>query len=113
MLGARNTLEDAREWLEGYRFGRAYCSSPARVIGFLDRGCTAPVRADLYGYADCLSRVVAGWNLDRLSVLFDLLEAHGCAEVRLFGTAEPDFSPDDGMWTGAELSVRFSHDGYD
>lgn len=103
--GREEYLDDAREWLEGYRFGRAYCSSPERVIGFLDRGCTAPVRADLYGYADCLSRVVAGWNLDRLSVLFDLLEAHGCAEVPLcLGTAEPDFSPDDGMWTALYLS---------
>lgn len=89
----------------GIRFGRAYCSSPERVIGFLGRGCTAPVRADLYGYADCLSRVVAGWNLDRLSVLFDLLEAHGCAEAPLcLGTAEPDVSPDDGMWTALYLS---------
>lgn len=103
--GREEYLDDAREWLEGYRFGRAYCSSPERVIGFLGRGCTAPVRADLYGYADCLSRVVAGWNLDRLSVLFDLLEAHGCAEVPLcLGTAEPDFSPDDGMWTALYLS---------
>ena len=103
--GCEEFLDDAREWLEGYRFGRAYCSSPARVIGFLDRGCTAPVRADLYGYADCLSRAVPGWNLDRLSVLFDLLEAHGCAEVPLcLGTAEPDVSPDDGMWTVLYLS---------
>lgn len=103
--GREEYLDDAREWLEGYRFGRAYCSSPARVIGFLDRGCTVPVRGDLYGYADCLSRVVAGWNLDRLSVLFDLLEAHGCAEVSLcLGTAEPDVSPDDGLWTALYLS---------
>ena len=103
--GREEYLEDAREWLEGYRFGRAYCSSPERVIGFLGRGCTAPVRADLYGYADCLSRVVAGWNLDRLSVLFDLLEAHGCAEVSLcLGAAEPDVSTDDGMWTALYLS---------
>ncbi|MFR9083833.1 MAG: AAA family ATPase [Collinsella aerofaciens] len=103
--GREEYLDDAREWLEGYRFGRAYCSSPARVIGFLDRGCTVPVRADLYGYADCLSRVVAEWNLDRLSVLFDLLEAHGCAEVSLcLGTAEPDVSPDDGLWTALYLS---------
>lgn len=103
--GREEYLDDAREWLEGYRFGRAYCSSPARVIGFLDRGCTVPVRADLYGYADCLSRVVAGWNLDRLSVLFDLLEAHGCAEVSLcLGTTEPDVSPDDGLWTALYLS---------
>lgn len=98
-------LDDAREWLEGYRFGRAYCSSPARVIGFLDRGCTAPVRADLYGYADCLSRVVAAWNLDRLSVLFDLLEAHGCVEVPLcLGAVGPEASSDDGMWTALYLS---------
>ena len=103
--GREEYLDDAREWLEGYRFGRAYCSNPARVIGFLDRGCTAPVRADLYGYADCLSRVVAGRNLDRLSVLFDLLEAHGCVEVPLcLGTAESDVSPDDGMWTALYLS---------
>lgn len=103
--GREEYLEDAREWLEGYRFGRAYCSSPARVIGFLDRGCTAPVRADLYGYADCLSRVVAGWNLDRLSVLFDLLEAHGCVEVPLcLGAVGPEASSDDGLWTELYLS---------
>lgn len=98
--GREEYLDDAREWLEGYRFGRAYCSSPTRVIGFLDRGCTAPVRADLYGYADCLSRVVAGWNLDRLSVLFDLLEPHACVEVPVcLGAAGPETSPDDGLWT--------------
>lgn len=103
--GREECLNDAREWLEGYRFGRAYCSSPARVIGFLGRGCTAPVRADLYGYADCLSRVVAGWNLDRLSVLFDLLEAHGCAEGPLcLGAAGLEASPDDGLWTALYLS---------
>lgn len=103
--GREEYLDDAREWLEGYRFGRAYCSSPARVIGFLDRGCTAPVRADLYGYADCLSRVVAGWNLDRLSVLFDLLEPHACVEVSLgLGATGPDVSPDDGPWTALYLS---------
>lgn len=103
--GREKYLEDAREWLEGYRFGRAYCSSPARVIGFLDRGCTAPVRADLYGYADCLSMVVAGWNLDRLSVLFDLLEAHGCVEVPLcLGAVGPEASSDDGLWTELYLS---------
>ena len=103
--GREEYLDDAREWLEGYRFGGAYCSSPARVIGFLDRGCTAPVRADLYGYADCLSRVVAGWNLDRLSALFDLLEAHGCFEVPLcLDAVGSDISPDDGMWTALYLS---------
>ena len=103
--GREEYLEDAREWLEGYRFGRAYCSSPARVIGFLDRGCTAPVRADLYGYADCLSRVVSDWNLDRLSVLFDLLEAHGCVGVPLcLGAAGLGASPDDGLWTALYLS---------
>lgn len=103
--GRKEYLDDAREWLEGYRFGGAYCSSPARVIGFLDRGCTAPVRADLYGYADCLSRVVAGWNLDRLSVLFDLLEAHGCVEAPVcLGATGPETSSDDGLWTAMCLS---------
>ena len=103
--GCEEYLDDAREWLEGYRFGRAYCSSPARVIGFLDRDCMAPVRADLYGYADCLSRAVAGWNLDRLSVLFDLLEAHGCAEVPLcLGAVGPEVPSDDGLWTALYLS---------
>lgn len=104
-VGREEYLDDAREWLEGYRFGRAYCSSPARVIGFLDRGCTAPVRADLYGYADCLSRVVCDWNLDRLSALFDLLEAHGCVEVPLcLGATGPETSSDDDLWTELYLS---------
>lgn len=103
--GREEYLDDAREWLEGYRFGRAYCSSPARVIGFLDRDCSAPVRADLYGYDDCLSRVVAGWNLDRLSVLFDLLEAHRCVEVPLcLGAVGPEASSDDDLWTELYLS---------
>ena len=103
--GCGEHVDDAREWLEGYRFGGAYCSSPARVIGFLDRGCTPPVRADLYGYADRLSRVVDGWNLERLSALFDLLEPHGCVEIPLcLGTAGPDVSPDDGLWTALYLS---------
>lgn len=103
--GREEYLDDAREWLEGYRLGRAYCSSPARVIGFLDRGCTAPVRADLYGYADCLSRVVDGWNLDRLSVLFDLLEPHGCVEVLVcLGAAGSEASSDDDLWTALYLS---------
>lgn len=103
--GREEYLDDAREWLEGYRFGRAYCSSPARVIGFLDRDCSAPVRADLYGYDDCLSRVVAGWNLDRLSVLFDLLEAHGCVEAPLcLGAVGPEASSDDDLWTELYLS---------
>lgn len=103
--GCEEYLDDAREWLEGYRFGGTYCSSPARVIGFLDRGCTPPMRVDLYGYADCLSRVVGDWNLDRLSALFDLLEAHGCVEVPLrLGAAGPDALPDDGLWTALYLS---------
>ena len=103
--GREECLDDAREWLEGYRFGGAYCSSPVRVMGFLDRGCTPPVRADLYGYADCLSRVVGGWNLDRLSALFDLLEAHGCVEVPLcLGAVGPEASSDDGLWTELYLS---------
>lgn len=103
--GREECLDDAREWLEGYRFGRTYCSSPARVIGFLDRGCTAPVRADLYGYADCLSRVICDWNLDRLSALFDLLEAHGCVEVPLcLGATGPETSSDDDLWTELYLS---------
>lgn len=103
--GREEYLDDAREWLEGYRFGGAYCSSPARVIGFLDRGCTAPVRADLYGYADCLSKVVAGWNLDRLSVLFDLLEPHASVEVPFcLGAAGSEASSDDGLWAALYLS---------
>lgn len=103
--GHEEHLDDAREWLEGYRFGRAYCSSPARAIGFLDRGCTAPVRADLYGYADCLSRVVCDWNLDRLSALFDLLEAHGCVGVPVcLGATGSETSSDDGLWTALYLS---------
>lgn len=103
--GREEHLDDVREWLEGYRFGGAYCSSPARVIGFLDRGCTPPVRADLYGYADCLSRVVGDWNLDRLSVLFDLLEAHGCVEVPLcLGAAGSDEVHADDIWMALYLS---------
>lgn len=103
--GRGEFLDNAREWFEGYRFGGFYCSSPSRVIDFLNRGCTPPVRADLYGFADCLSRVVAGWNLDRLATLFDLLEAHGIVEVPLrMGAVGSVASTDDDLWTALYLS---------
>ena len=103
--GRGEFLDDAREWFEGYRFGGFYCSCPARVIDFLNRGCTPPVRADLYGFADCLSRVAGDWSLDRLSTLFDLLEAHGSVEVLLrMGAVGSDASTDDDLWTALYLS---------
>lgn len=102
--GCEEHLDDAREWLEGYRFGGFYCSNPARVVDFLERGCTPPVRADLYGYADSLSRVVDDWNLERLSTLFDLLEPHGCVEAPLWagavGSGDAYF---DDVWTALYL----------
>ena len=103
--GCEEHLDDAREWLEGYRFGGFYCSSPARVIDFLNRGCTPPVRADLYGYVDSLSRAVDDWGLERLSALFDLLEPHGCVEVPLsLGAAGQDVSSGNDPWTALYLS---------
>lgn len=103
--GCEEHLDDAREWLEGYRFGGFYCSSPARVVDFLVRGCTPPVRADLYGYADSLSRVVGDWNLERLSALFDLLEPHGCVEAPLcLGAVGSNGDCVDDVWTALYLS---------
>ena len=103
--GREEFLDDVREWFEGYRFGGFYCSSPARVINFLNRGCTPPVRADLYGFADCLSRVAGDWSLNQLATLFDLLEAHGSVEVPLrIGAVGPDVSNDDDLWTALYLS---------
>lgn len=103
--GCEEHLDDAREWLEGYRFGGFYCSCPARVIDFLNRGCTPPVRVDLYGYADSLSRAVGDWSLDRLATLFDLLEPHGCVEAPLrMGAVGSDASTDDDLWTALYLS---------
>lgn len=103
--GRGEFLDDAREWFEGYRFGGIYCSSPARVIDFLNRGCTPPVRADLYGYADNLSRAVGDWNLERLSTLFDLLEPHGCVEAPLcLGAVVSNDACVDDVWTALFLS---------
>lgn len=103
--GRGEYLDDAREWFEGYRFGGFYCSSPARVIDFLNRGCTPPVRADLYGYADSLSRAVGDWNLERLSTLFDLLEPHGCVETPLcLGAVVSNDACVDDVWTALYLS---------
>ena len=103
--GCEEYLDDAREWFEGYRFDRFYCSSPARVIDFLNRGCTPPVRADLYGYADSQSRAVGDWNLERISTLFDLLEPHGCIEAPLcLGAVVSNDACVDDVWTALYLS---------
>lgn len=104
-IGRNDCLDDAREWLEGYRFGGFYCSSPERVMDFLRRGCTAPVRADLYSCADRLSACVDDWNLMRLSVLFDLLEPHGFIDASVHVHADgPDTAEPDDIWAALYLS---------
>lgn len=103
--GRNDCLDDAREWLEGYRFGGFYCSSPERVMDFLRRGCTAPVRTDLYSYADRLSACVNDWNLICLSALFDLLEPHGSIEAPVHVRADgPNSIEPDYIWTALYLS---------
>lgn len=105
LMKREDSLDDAREWLEGYRFGGFYCSSPERVMDFLRRGCTAPVRADLYSCADRLSACVDDWNLMRLSALFDLLEPHGSIEAPVHVHADgPDTAEPDDIWTALYLS---------
>ena len=104
-VGRNDCLDDAREWLEGYRFGGFYCSSPERVMDFLRRGCTAPVRTDLYSYADRLSACVNDWNLMCLSALFDLLEPHGSLGVPVHVHADgPNSIEPDDIWTALYLS---------
>ena len=104
-IGHNDCLDDAREWLEGYRFGGFYCSSPERVMDFLRRGCTASVRTDLYGCADRLSACVGDWNLMCLSALFDLLEPHGSIEAPVHVHADgPDAAEPDDIWTALYLS---------
>mgnify|MGYP004519356907 CR=1 FL=1 len=104
LMKREDSLDDAREWLEGYRFGGFYCSSPERVMDFLRRGCTAPVRTDLYSYADRLSACVNDWNLMCLSALFDLLEPHGSIEgpVHVHADGPNSIEPDD-IWTALYL----------
>lgn len=105
LMKREDSLDDAREWLEGYRFGGFYCSSPERMMDFLRRGCTAPVRADLYSCADRLSACVDDWNLMRLSALFDLLEPYGSIEAPVRVHADgPDTAEPDDIWTVLYLS---------
>ena len=104
-VGRNDCLDDAREWLEGYRFGGFYCSSPERVMDFVRRGCTAPVRSDLYSCADRLSACVDDWNVMRLSALFDLLEPHGFIDAPVHVHADdPDTAESDDIWTALYLS---------
>ena len=103
--GRNDCLDDSREWLEGYRFGGFYCSSPERVMDFLRRGCTAPVRTDLYSCADRLSACVDDWDLMCLSALFDLLEPYGSIEAPVHVHADgPDTAEPDDIWTALYLS---------
>lgn len=105
LMKREDSLDDAREWLEGYRFGGFYCSSPERVMDFLRRGCTAPVRTDLYSCADRLSACVDDWNLMRLSALFDLLEPHGFIDAPVHVHADGSNSAEsDDIWTALYLS---------
>lgn len=74
-------------------------------MDFLRRGCTAPVRTDLYSYADRLSACVNDWNLMCLSALFDLLEPHGSLGVPVHVHADgPNSIEPDDIWTALYLS---------
>ena len=74
-------------------------------MDYAHRGCVAPVRADLYGYADRLSACVGGWNLMRLSALLDLLEPHGFIEAPVHVHAEEaDAAKPEDIWTALYLS---------
>lgn len=104
-IGRNDCLDDAREWLEGYLFGGFYCSIPERVVDYAHRGCVAPVRADLYGYADSLSACIGDWSLIHLSALFDLLEPHGFIEAPVHVHAEEaDAAKPEDIWTALYLS---------
>ena len=104
-IGRNDCLDDAREWLEGYLLGGFYCSSPERVVDYVHRGCAAPVRSNLYSYADRLSACVGDWNLMRLSALFDLLEPHGFIEVPVrVHVEEADAAKPEDVWTELYLS---------
>lgn len=104
-IGRNGCLDDAREWFEGYLFGGFYCSIPERVVDYAHRGCVAPVRADLYGYADRLSACVGDWNLIRLSALFDLVEPHGFIEAPVHVHAEEaDAAKPEDIWAALYLS---------
>lgn len=104
-IGRNDRLDDAREWLEGYLLGGFYCSSPERVVDYAHRGCVAPVRADLYGYADRLSVCIGDWNLMHLSALFDLLEPHGFIEAPVHVLAEEaDAAKPEDIWTALYLT---------
>ena len=104
-IGRNGCLDDAREWLEGYLFGGFYCSSPERVVDYAHRDCVAPVRADLYCYADRLGACVGDWNLIRLSTLFDLVEPHGFIEAPVHMHAEEvDAAKPEDIWTALYLS---------
>ena len=73
-------------------------------MDFLRRGCTAPVRTDLYSYADRLSACVNDWNLMCLSALFDLLEPHGSLGVPVHVHADgPNSIEPDDIWTALYL----------
>lgn len=107
--GHKDGPDQARAWFEGYHFGSFYCASPARVVGYADRGCTPPTRAELYEYADYLGEAVGDWNLERLSALFTLLEPYGSVEAPLrLDALGPDgahsgvATPSD-MWTALYL----------
>lgn len=105
LMKREDSLDDAREWLEGYLLGGFYCSSPERVVDYAHRDCVAPVRADLYGYADRLSACVGDWNLMRLSTLFDLVEPHGFIEAPVHMHAEEvDAAKPEDIWTALYLS---------
>lgn len=104
-IGRNGCLDDAREWLEGYLFGGFYCSSPERVVDYAHRDCVAPVRADLYCYADRLGACVGDWNLIRLSTLFDLVGPHGFIEAPVHMHAEEvDAAKPEDIWTALYLS---------
>ncbi|MFR7671397.1 MAG: hypothetical protein ACLU0O_12640 [Collinsella sp.] len=71
---------------------------------FLNRGCTPPVRAVLYGYADSLSRAAGDWNGEAFDTEPIYLNRMDALKSACLGAVVRNNACVDDVWTALYLS---------
>lgn len=114
-LGHPECMAEARDWYDGYRFGRVDVYNPWSVLNYLYADCTPGTYWGNTSGNAVLGELVAKADADTLGNVYDLLEPGGTVEEPLdLGIVFPDLAiRGDAIWSMLYLAGYLTTDDTD
>lgn len=111
-LGHPGCMPQAREWYDGYRFGRVDVYNPWSVICYLDAGCEPDIYWGNTSGNSVVGGLVAGADASTLERVYGLLEPGGTVEESLdLGVVFPELGVrGDAVWSMLYLAGYLATD---